>query len=63
VSERERLSKVKENSKLIKLNEEIFGIIEEILEEDESDMKDINKLIYAAGTTTRRVRRVKIHHV
>jgi len=63
VSERESLSKLKENSKLIKHNEEIIGIIEEILEEDESDLKDINKLIYAAATTTRRVRRVKIHHV
>ena len=63
MSERESLSKLKENSKLIKHNEEIIGIIEEILEEDESDLKDINKLIYAAATTTRRVRRVKIHHV
>ena len=63
LSERKRLSKLKEYRKLIKLTEEINGIFEENLEEDESNMKNINKLIYAAATTTRRVRRVKIHHV
>ena len=50
MSERERLPKLKENSNLIKLKEEIKGIIEEILEEDESDIKNINNLIYTAAT-------------
>jgi hypothetical protein len=45
-SERERLSRVKGNSNLIKLKEQINGIIEENLEEDETDVKDINKLMY-----------------
>jgi len=34
ISERERLPKLKENSKLIKLKDEINGIIEELLEEN-----------------------------
>ena len=34
---------MKDNSKSVKLNEEIKGITEEILE-DESDIKDINNL-------------------
>jgi hypothetical protein len=34
VSERERLPKLKENSKLVKLKEEISGIIEEVIDED-----------------------------
>jgi len=38
---------------LIKLKENINGLIEEILEEDDSDIKDINNLIYTAATTTR----------
>ena len=50
VSERERLAKLKENTKLIKLKEEINGINEEILEEDESDVKNINNLIQTATT-------------
>jgi hypothetical protein len=50
VSERERLQKLKENNKLVKLKLEINGIIEEILEDNESDIKDINILIYAAAT-------------
>ena len=36
----------KKNSILIKLKEEIKGIIEETLEENESDLKVINNLIY-----------------
>jgi hypothetical protein len=36
---------MKENSKLLKLKLEINGIIEEISEEDESDIKDIKSLI------------------
>ena len=47
MSEREKLPKLKTNSKLIKLQEEINGVIEELLEEDEMDITDINNLIYA----------------
>jgi hypothetical protein len=50
MSERERLPKLKENSKLIMLMEEINGITEELLEEDKSDITDINYLIHAAAT-------------
>jgi len=35
---------------LIKLQEEINGVIEELLEEDEVNIADINNLIYAAAT-------------
>jgi hypothetical protein len=42
----ERLPKLKENSKLIKLKKEINGIIEDILKEDQSDIKDKNKFMY-----------------
>ena len=47
--EREKLPKSKTNNKLIKLQEEIKGVIEELLEEDEMDITDINNLIYAAA--------------
>jgi hypothetical protein len=50
MSEREKLPKLKTNSKLIKLQEEINRVIEELLEEDEMDITDINNLIYAAAT-------------
>jgi len=50
MSEREKLPKVKTNSKLIKLQEEINGITEELLEEDEMNITDINNLIYAEDT-------------
>jgi len=50
MSEREKLTKVKRNSKLIKLQEEINGVIEEVLEEDEINITDINHLIYPAAT-------------
>ena len=49
MSEREKLPKLKTNSKLIKLQEEINGVIEELLEEDEMKITDINNLIYAAA--------------
>jgi len=49
MSEREKLPKLKTNSKLIKLQEEINGVIEELLEEDEINITDINNLIYAAA--------------
>jgi hypothetical protein len=39
--ERERLPKLKENSKLIKLSKGINGIIEELLEENDLDITDI----------------------
>ena len=47
---REKLPKIKTNSKLIKLQEEINEIIEELLEEDEMNITDKNNLIYAAAT-------------
>jgi hypothetical protein len=50
MSERERPLKLKVNSKLTKLKEEIYGITEELLEEDESDITDTNNFIYAAAT-------------
>ena len=50
ISEREKLPRLKTNSKLIKLQEEINGVIEELLEEDEMNITDINNLIYAAAT-------------
>ena len=49
--EREKLPKLKTNSKLIKFQEEIKGVIDELLEEEEEmDITDINNLIYAAAT-------------
>jgi hypothetical protein len=50
MSEREKLPKLKTNSKLVTLQEEIKGVIEEPLEEDEMDITDISKLICAAAT-------------
>jgi len=35
---------------LIKFQEEINGVIEELLEDDEMNITDINNLIYAAAT-------------
>jgi len=46
VSERKKLLKLKTNSKLIKLQEEINGVTEDLLEEDEMNITDINNLIY-----------------
>ena len=48
--EREKLPKLTKNSKLIKLQEEINGVMEKLLEEYEMDITDINNLIYAAAT-------------
>ena len=50
ISEREKLPKLKTKSKLIKFQEEINGIIEELLGEVEVNITDINNLIYAAAT-------------
>ena len=41
MSERETLPKLKENSKLIKLKDEINGIIEELLEENDLGIRNI----------------------
>jgi len=48
--EREKLPKLTTNSKLIKLQEEINGVMEELLQEDEMDITDLNNLIYTAAT-------------
>jgi hypothetical protein len=48
MSEREKLPNLKTNNKLIKLQEQINGVVE--LLEDEMVMTDINNLIYAAAT-------------
>ena len=45
MSEREKLPKLKTNSKLIKIQEVINGITEKLLEEDEMNITDINNLI------------------
>ena len=50
MSESEKLPKLKTKSKLIKLQEEINGVIVELLEEDEMNITDINNLIYASAT-------------
>jgi hypothetical protein len=50
MSERQRLPKLVENSKIIWLKKVMNGIIEELLKENETDMTDINHLIYAAAT-------------
>jgi hypothetical protein len=48
--EREKLPKLKTNSKLIKFQEEINGVLDELLEEEEMNITDINNLIYTAAT-------------
>jgi hypothetical protein len=55
MSEREKLPKLKTNSKLEKLQEEINGVTEELLEEDEMDITDINNPIYVAATVTTQI--------
>jgi len=45
MSEREKLPELKINSKLINLQEEINGVTEELLEEDEMDITYINNLM------------------
>jgi hypothetical protein len=49
MSGRERLPKLKEDSKSIKLKDEINGILEELLEKNVSDITEINNLIYSAA--------------
>ena len=48
ISEREKLPRLKTKSKFIKLQEEMNGVIEELLEEDEMNITDVNNLLYAA---------------
>jgi len=48
--EREKLPKLKTKNKFIKFQEEINGVIEELLEEDKMNITYINNLIYAAAT-------------
>jgi Skp family chaperone for outer membrane proteins len=43
--EREKLPKLKTNSKLTKFQEELNGAIQELLEEEDMDITDINNLI------------------
>jgi hypothetical protein len=50
MSESQRLPKLTENNKLIHLKKNKNGIIEELLKENETDVTDINHLIYAAAT-------------
>ena len=49
MSEREKLSELKTNSKLIKLQEEINEVSEDLLEEDEKIIADIKNPINAAA--------------
>jgi len=50
MSERKKLPKLKTNNKLIKLQEDINGENEELVEEDEVFITDINNLICATAT-------------
>ena len=50
ISGREKLPRLKRKSKLIKRQEDINGVDEELLEEDEMNITDINNMIYAAAT-------------
>jgi hypothetical protein len=64
MSERQSLPKLIENNTLMHFKEEINGIIEELLKEDETDITDVNHLIYAAATViaeriTKPVKKVK----
>jgi hypothetical protein len=50
MSERQRLPKLIEDNKLIHLKKEINGKIKKLLKENETDITDINHLMYAAAT-------------
>ena len=50
MSERKKLPKLETKNKLIKLQEEINGVNEELLEENEMNITDTNNLIYAVAT-------------
>ena len=47
VIEHQKRDQESNNTGLIKFREELNGVIEELLEEDEMDITDINNLIYA----------------
>jgi hypothetical protein len=49
MSERQRLPKLIENSKIIRLKKEMNGIIEALLKEKETNITDLNHLTYAAA--------------
>ena len=55
ITESEKLPRIKTNNKLIKIQEEINGVIEEHIEEDEINITDINHLIYAAASTVTQI--------
>jgi hypothetical protein len=50
MSERQRMPKLIGNNKIIRLKKETNGIIEELVKENETDITDLNHLIYAAAT-------------
>jgi chorismate mutase len=50
MSERQRLPKLVENNKVVSIKKEMNGIIEEILKENETDITDLNHLIFAAAS-------------
>lgn len=50
MSEMETLSKIKENSKLMKLKDEIMKLLKNFQKKNELDLTDINNLICAAAT-------------
>jgi hypothetical protein len=50
MSERQRLQKIDRKNKIIWLKKKMNGITEELLKENETDITDINHLIYAAAT-------------
>jgi hypothetical protein len=50
MSERQRLPKLVENNQIIWLKKVMNGITEELLKENETDITDLNHLIYAAAT-------------
>jgi len=50
--ERQRLPKLREKDKLIEIKNQINGITEELLNENETDTININHLIQSAATVT-----------
>jgi hypothetical protein len=50
MSERRRLPKLAENNKLVSLKEEVNDIIKELLEENVTDVIDVNRSTHAAVT-------------
>lgn len=50
MSERRRLPKLEESKKLVCFKQQVNGIIKELLEENQTDITEVNHLIYAAAT-------------